>query len=78
MFSNNASTIDPTQVEEIIDNLVVATDSNTTGGSTIFATDLDTTNAIVSSTVTYLLQNAMADNTVAFNEVSIGCTFILY
>ena len=69
MFSNNASNIDPNQVEEIIEDLVVATDSTTTGGSTVFATDLDTTNTIVNSTVKFLLENLMSDNALAFNEV---------
>lgn len=69
MFSNNASSIDPNQVEEIIEDLVVATDSSTTGGSTVFATDLDTTNTIVNSTVNFLLENVNSDNVLAFNEV---------
>ena len=76
MFSNNASNIDPNQVEEIIEDLVVATNSTTTGGSTVFATDLDTTNTIVNSTVKFLLENLMSDNALAFNEVyekSIDC-----
>lgn len=75
IFSKNASNIDPNQVEELIEDLADATNSTTTGGSTVFATDLNTTNTIVNSTLTYLLENAMTDNTLAFNEVSMRISY---
>lgn len=71
MFSNNVSSIDPNEVEQIIEDLVVATDKNTTGGSTVFAADLNTTNTIVNSTVKFLLETVMSENTLAFNEVQL-------
>ena len=78
MFAANNTDINSTEVDTLIKRLVNVTSNATTGGSTNFAEDLETTNNIVTSSVEYLLSRvSMADSTslVEFNEV---CTPFQY
>ena len=74
VFSASVSDIDPTEVDALVERLVVITNSSTTGGSTNFAADLQTTNDVVSLTVEYLLVTINNKNSTApleFNKVYI-------
>lgn len=65
-LSKDIEDIDEAVVDAIIADLAEITDTNTTGGTTNFATDLETTNSIVESTLTYLTQT---HDLTRFNEV---------
>ena len=69
VFAANVSDIDPTEVDALVERLVVITNSSTTGRSTNFAADLQTVNDVIGLTLEYLLLNINSTSLLEFNKV---------
>lgn len=80
VFSGN-STPSFESVENLVSNLTVVTSADTTGNSSHFPSDLNTTNAVVTMVVDFLLESSeQADpgSLLPFNEVSISTVGSFY
>lgn len=81
VFSNNIADIDPEEVVTILEDVVVATSTDSTGGSTNFATDLDLVNSILDSSLLVLNEHIRTStDTLELNEVNYNCVllYIIY
>lgn len=71
VFSTNTTEIDPVLVKKLIEELSMATDTSSTGGSTNFAEDLKTTNSLLDATINFLTVDAATTSTFQdLNEVT--------